>query len=281
MRELRRGRICTIIVNASPCVLRTLQLALTTFVAAIFAGASASCAEDLNWTAAKFETYLTADYTGRSGNLSTSTVWSPFAPLGASGFRLKLDGFANVYGDTSANIFSSGFLVADLKAAGDLMAGYQINRDQLWVKLYAGAVYQRQTQVIWQIGQLAQQESWGAAAAIEGYWKASDRVWFSANVSWLQVDNNASLFYRTGYEIFRNDSGLKISSGAEGGVAVSNANIFKEGKRLDLYNDFIRGGAFINLRYGTHELTLSGGLSQAGNEDVQRPYATLTYGKKF
>ncbi len=262
--------------------LGVLRFAAQLFVLSLISWGFAPCrADEPDRSAPRFETYMSADYSGRSADLSSSTVWSFLGPLGESGPRLKLDGFGNVYGDTSANVFSSGFLAADLNAAGDLMAGYQFTPGPVWIKIYAGAVYERQTLVFWQVGKVVQAQNWGAAAAIESYWRASDRVWFSANVSWLQLDNNTSLSYRTGYEIFRTEGGLKISTGGEGGVAVSNANIFREGKHLDLYNDFVRGGSFLNLRYGTHELTLSGGLSQASNEAIFRPYATLSYGKKF
>jgi hypothetical protein len=229
----------------------------------------------------RYEVYAGADYTGRAAYLSSSTVWSVLGPLAEPGFRLKLDGFANVYGDTGADLFSSGFLAADLKAVGDVMAGYQFNRGSLWVKLYAGAAYQDQMRVIWQAGRITQQQGWGATGAIESFWRPSDRVWASANVTWLQFDNLTSLYSRAAYEVLRMEGGLTISTGGEAALAVSNADAFREGRQLDLYNNYVRAGGLINLRYGTHELTLSGGLSQASDEAAWRPYATLSYGKKF
>jgi hypothetical protein len=62
---------------------------------------------------------------------------------------------------------------------------------------------------------------------------------------------------------------------------ISNANSYSEGKRLDLYNEYVREGALLNLRFWSNDLTLSGGMAKASDEGVWRPYATLSYGKKF
>ncbi len=37
----------------------------------------------------------------------------------------------------------------------------------------------------------------------------------------------------------------------------------------------------MDLRYGSHDLTLSGGLAQASDEAKWRPYASIRYGKQF
>jgi hypothetical protein len=208
-------------------------------------------------------------------------VWSPFGPVAGPGFRIKLDGLASVYGDTNASVLSSNFLAADLKTLGDAMAGYQINYGQIWLKLYAGAAYQAQTRAIWEAGQLIQQKAWGATAAIESFWRVSDRVWTSANISWLQLENTASLYSRGGYEIYRGEGGLRVSAGAEAAGTVSNAGIFKEGRALDLYNNYVRAGPLLNLRYGLNDFSLSGGLSQASDETKLRPYASIRYGRQF
>jgi hypothetical protein len=260
------------------CALRPFGAAL--FVL-IFGGCGACRSQSADRSAPRFEAYVSGDYSGRAGDLSSSTVWSLFGPIAEPGFRLKLDGFANIYGDTNAGLFSNSFLAADLKASGDIMAGYQFNRGSLWVKVYAGAAYQDQMRLIWQAGKIVQQQNWGAAAAVESYWRPSERIWTSVNLSWFESGNNTTLYSKAGYRIFRNDGGLEISAGAEAAATVKNADAFKEGRSLDLYNDYVRGGALINLRFGSHEFTLSGGLSQASDDTVWRPYATLSYGKKF
>ena len=228
-----------------------------------------------------FETYVTADYSGRSAALASSTVWSLFDPVSQPGFRLKVDGFANVDGETNANVFSSGFMAGDLKALGDVMAGYQFNWDNIWVKLYAGAAYRTQTLLVWQAGQLVRQQSYGATAAVESFWQGSNGFWASGNLSWLQFDNTGSLYGRLAYEIMHESEGLKLSVGAETAAMIKNADIYKEGKRLDLYDEYVREGALFNLRYGTHEFTISGGVAKASDERAWRPYATISYGKKF
>ncbi|MGO9543392.1 MAG: cellulose biosynthesis protein BcsS [Rhodomicrobium sp.] len=231
-------------------------------------------------SAPHFESYAGADYDSRSADLTTSLVWSPFNPINQPGLRIKLDGLADVYGVTNASIFGKGFQPGDIMGLGDVMAGYQFNRGPVWIKLYAGASYELQARLIWQAGQVVQQQSWGAAAAVESYWQASDRVWTSANISWLQPGNTTSIYSRAAYE-FYHGSGLKISAGGEAGFTLSNADDFKEGKALDLYNDYVRGGGLLNLRYGSHDLSLSGGLSQANDEAAWRPYATIRYGRQF
>ncbi len=249
---------------------------------ALAAAAAGPCwADEPNASGPRFETYVGADYDGRAAGLTSSSVWSVFGPVNQPGFRLKLDGLADVYGNTDAAVFSSSFAAADLKGVGDVMAGYQFNYGPAWIKLYAGAAYQVQARSFWEAGQIVQQQSWGAAAAIESYWRLSDRVWASANISWLQPDNAASLYSRVAYEIYRSDGGLKLSSGAEASVSVNNADDFKEGSALDIYDNYVRGGALINLRYGANDLTLSGGMAQASGDSVLRPYATVSYGRQF
>ena len=124
-------------------------------VCAAVASACSSCLAD---NVQRFETYVTADYSGRAAALASSTVWSVFGPIDQPGFRLKVDGFASVNGETNANVFSSAFMASDLKALGDVMAGYQFNWQTVWVKLYAGAAYQSQTLAFWQAGQLVAAE---------------------------------------------------------------------------------------------------------------------------
>lgn len=259
--------------------MRSLPAVAASFV--LFLCHSLSLAGDTGTSSLRFETYAGGDYSSRAASLWTSTVWSALGPITEPGLRLKLDGIGNVYGDTSAAVFSSAFLAADLKALGDVMVGYQLNRGSLWVKVYAGAAYQGQARIIYEAGQIIQQQNWGAVGSVETFWRLNDRIWTSVNVSLLQIDLTTSMFSRAAYEIFQGENGLRLSIGAEGGATASNANLFREGKRLDLYNDYLKGGGLINLRYGTHDLSLSGGLSQASDEAAWRPYISLSYGKKF
>jgi hypothetical protein len=211
----------------------------------------------------------------------SNTVWSPFSPVAGPGFRIKLDGLANVYGDSNASVFSSNFLAADLKTFGDAMLGYQLNCGQLWLKLYAGAAYQVQTRAFWEAGQLIRQKAWGPAAAIESFWYVSDRIWTSGNVSWLKADDMVSLYTRSAYEVYRSESGLRLSAGAEAGVTRSNAGLFKEGRALDLYDEYGRAGLLLNLRDGLNDFSLSGGPSQASSNTRLHPYASIRYGRQF
>lgn len=258
-------------------MLRLLCLRSAIACAAITAAYSCSLADD----GQRFETYVTADYGERSAALASSTVWSCFGPLDQSGFRLKVDGFASLYGASNATLFSSAFMAADLTGVGDVMAGYQTKWDNVWIKFYAGATYQAQDLIFWQEARMVQQKAFGAIAAIETYWQSSSRFWASANVSWLQFDNTSSVYDRVAYEILRDWEGLKLSVGMEASAMIRNANTYSDGRRLDLYNEYVREGALLNLRYGSHDLTLSGGLSKASDERSSRPYATLSYGKKF
>ena len=71
--------------------------------AEIVAACSPSLADDVQ----RFETYVTADASTRAAALASSAVWSLFGPIDQPGIRLKIDGFASVYGETNANVFSS------------------------------------------------------------------------------------------------------------------------------------------------------------------------------
>jgi hypothetical protein len=228
----------------------------------------------------RLESYVTADYSGRSASLASSMVWSVFGPLEAPGFRLKLDSLGSVYGESDAAVFSSAFMAADLKMLADVMAGYQFEWDRFWIKLYAGAALQRQTRVVWQYGFVFPSQEYGATAAIESFWR-EDRLWISTDVSWLQIDNTTSFLERVAYEAIRIEEGFTVSGGAEMGAVLKRANNYRLGKRLDDMESFVKGGALIEIEYFSHELTLSAGLEKASDEAEWRPYATFSYGKKF
>jgi hypothetical protein len=258
-------------------VLRSLFWRSAIVCAAVVATRFPCLADDVR----RFETYVTADYSGRAAALASSTVWSLFGAIDQPGFRLKVDGFASVNGENNANVFSSAFMAADLRALGDVMAGYQLNWDSIWVKFYAGAAHQVQTLAFWQAGQLVQEKSYGTTAAVETFWQGSSGLWASGNLSWLQFDNTTSFYGRIAYKIMHESEGLNLSVGAETGAMIKNADIYKDGRRLDLYNEYVREGALLNFRYGSNDLTISGGFASASDEGAWRPYATISYGKKF
>jgi hypothetical protein len=248
-------------------------------VAALFNWGSPSCrAEDA--ASRSFETYSGVDYDGRAASLTSTLIWSYPSPIDLPGFRIRADGLADVYGDTNANVFSNNFLAASLKGLGDVMAGVQFNLGTAWIKLYGGAAYEAQARLFWQIGRLTQVQTWGGAAAAEGFMPLSDRIWTSAAISWLQPDSSASIYSRMAYEIYK-DGKLKISAGAEAGFTLGNADLYKEGLRLNQYSEYMREGALLNVRYGVHDFSLSGGLSHASDETFARPYATIRYGRQF
>jgi hypothetical protein len=228
----------------------------------------------------RFETYIGADYDGRAASLTTSTVWSVSGPVSEPGFRIKLDGLADIYGNTNASVLSSSFQAADLKGLGAIMAGYQFQLGQFWLKLYAGAAYEAKAAVIWDVGQVLQTSNWGASAAFEGYWQLDERIWSSLSISWLQPDQSGTIYEKAGYDIYK-DKDWRIAAGAEAGFTLGNADSFKEGKALNDYNTYSRAGALLNFHYGANEITLSGGFSRASNEDALRPYATVRYGRQF
>ncbi len=213
--------------------------------------------------------------------MASSTVWSSFAPVDQPGFRLKLDGFTSIYGASNASVFSGAFMASDLETLADLMAGYQVQWGQLWIKLYGGAAYQGQTRIFWQVGQTVPLQNYGAAAGIETYWRGDGRFWASANVSWLQIDETVSLYERAAYEFAEVIEGLSVSCGAEIGATLKNADIYRTGTQLADEEGFVKGGALLNLRYGSHDLTLSGGMQKASDDGPWSLYATLSYGKKF
>ncbi len=250
--------------------------------AAILAACSGCRADGVQ----RFETYVTADYAGSSAALASSTVWSVFGPVDQPGWRLKIDSLASVYGN--AHVFSSAFMAANMTTLGDVMAGYQLNWGNIWAKLYAGAAYQAQTQAFWEAGQIVTQKNYWATAAVEGFWQGGSGFWASGNLSWLQFDNTTSFYGRFAYKLMSGE-GLNLSVGAETTATIKNAESFDVGRRLNLYNECVREGALLNLRYGSNELTLSGGLAIDRDESTWRSsptisagsYATLSYGRKF
>ena len=229
----------------------------------------------------RFEVYMGADSDGRTANVTSSLVWSVFGPVTQPGFRLKLDGLADIYGDTDASLFSAKFMAADLKNVSNLMAGYQFNYGSAQIKLYAGAASSVQTRIYYSIGQILQESSFGAAAAFQAYWPMSDRIWASLNVTWVQPNDSTWIYSRSAYEIYRTPGGLRIAAGAEVNFTLAGDPTFKEGRSFDVYKKYFRGGALLNLRYGSNDLSLSAGLSQANEESMSRPYAGISYGRQF
>ena len=257
------------------------QIGLSLAALAIAAPANMPCwADSPSAEELRYEVYVGAGYDSRAANLSSSTVWSPFDPVNQSGFRLKFDGLAGLYGETDASPFSGNYMLACEKDVADLMVGYQFKYGPAWIKLYAGAAYEAQTVIDWKrynynyLEKSAQQKVVGAALAFDGYWPMSDRAWASLNVTWLQPVDSVSIYSRAAHEIYRTDWGLKISAGVE-------ANISRVGEPNGASDLHIQGGALLNLRYGVNDFSLSGGLSQASDETVSRPYASISYGRQF
>ncbi len=229
----------------------------------------------------RYEVYGEGDYNGHMANLTTSVVWSVFGPVTQPGFRLKLDGLTDVCSWTDASFFSSNFMAVGLKDAADVMIGYQFQYGPAWIKLYAGAAYEMQTRFNSDLGLIPQPNTWGGAAAFQRYWPMSDRIWASLSVTWLQPDDSTSIYSRAAYEIYRDDSGLKISTGVEANFSLAGEPSPKDGRMFDHYEKYLQGGALLNLRYGVNDFSLSGGLSQASDETVSRPYASISYGRQF
>ncbi len=246
-------------------------------LASLLAGACLCRADDEQ----HFESYVTVDYGGRSAGVASSTVWSAFDPVDQPGFRLKLDGFTSVYGESNAGIFSGAFMAADLKSIADAMAGYQAHWGQYWIKLYGGAAFQNQTQIFWQVGQMVPLQNFGATAGIETYWHGNGPFWASANASWLQFDETISFYERVAYEMNGWIEGLSVSCGTEIGAIAQNANVYRTGTRLDADDTYVKAGALLNVRFWSHDLTLSGGMQKASDDGAWSPYATLSYGRKF
>ncbi len=251
------------------------------FCVSLFAAIMPCHAADTDASGQRFEVYTSADYDGRAASLSSAAVWSFWGPVGEVGPRIKLDGLVGGYGATNASVFSSNFMASDLQTLSGLTVGYQFNTGPLWIKLYAGAAYQAQIRAFLDAGSIVQQRALGPTAAVETYWRAGNRVWTSANISWLQPGNSVSLYSEAAYEVYRIDGGIDISAGAETAFAIGNANSFKEGKAIGRYNDYLRGGGLLNIRYGIHDFTLSGGVSGANTGEGCTPYATIRYGRKF
>jgi hypothetical protein len=258
-------------------VLRLLYLRSACILVALLAGFPCFAVDG-----PRFETYLSGEYSVRAVGVATATVWSPFGSVEEPGLRLKLGSQANFYGDGQASAFSSAFMAADFKTLAGLMAGYQAHFDQIWVKVYGGAARQAQSRLYWQIGRTVQERGYGAAIAIEGFWRGKDGLMLSGDASWLQFDNTISFYQRAAYEVARvDDSKLAVSTGLELGAVLQDANIYSAGRRLDGEDGFVKAGAVLNIRYRSHELTLSGGGGKGSDEGSWRPYATLSYGKKF
>ncbi|MBT3069702.1 cellulose biosynthesis protein BcsS [Rhodomicrobium sp. Az07] len=234
----------------------------------------------------RFESYVTVDYAGRSAAVAESTVWSPFSPVDRRGFRLKLDGLVGVSGETDAGVFSNDFYAQRLGSGGSLSAGYQANRGPVWVKAYVGAAYATRADrlsddghVAWDADKLEQSMQFGAIASIDVWWRLADRIWTSANASYSQVANTASLYGRAAYEIHR-DEAICLSLGVEGSFSSYKEN-FSEGNRAGKNETYAKAGALLNMRYGANDISLSGGGASASENEDYRAYATVSFGRKF
>ncbi len=184
-----------------------------------------------------------------------------------------------------------------MKTMTDLMIGYQFKYGPAWIKFYAGAVYEPQTNFgiireysnnLPEVVPIATQEKpLGAAVALQSYWALSDRVWATLNVTWLQPEEAASIYTRAAYEIYRSEGGLKFAAGAEANFSLIEGAGVSDCKVLRGCENNYQGGALLNLRYGANDFSLSGGLSQASDDAGShayastRPYMSISYGRQF
>lgn len=276
------------------------QIRLPLAVLAIATPASMPCpAEEAKTREPRFETYMGADFDGRTANATSSLIWSVFGPVSRPGFRLKLDSLAGIYEELDTSVVPSRPLGVGQKSVTDVMAGYQFNYGRVWVKLYAGAGYGAQTGTSWRrynygySGTPIQQQEFGVAAAFQSYWRVNDRVWTSLSATWLQPESSISIYSRGAYDVYRTKGGLAISAGAEASFSSAGAGIpynrrtCHNEESFECYDSNRRAGALLNLRYGANDLTLSGGMSQTygqaghGPYASTSPYAGISYGRQF
>lgn len=262
-------------------MLRSLYLRPAITSAALIAACGPGLADGDN----RFETYVTVDCSSRSAAFASSTVWSVLGPVEEPGFRLKIAGLSSFDGEGNAGVFSSSFMAADVSTQANVMAGYMFEWRDVWIKLYAGGAYQTtayhlHTYDFLDINTLLSKANMGAAAALETYWEDESGFWLSGGLSWLQQNNTGSFYGRAAYKVMAESEGLDLSFGAETGAAVWDPDVYRDGKRAG-YDEYVRAGGLINLRYGSNDLTLSGGVAADTEEREWRPYATISYGRKF
>jgi hypothetical protein len=123
-------------------------------------------------------------------------------------------------------------------------------------------------------------QQWGAKATLDAWYRVNSRVWVSASANYLQIGKNASLYSKGAYEVWKGER-LVVALGGEASAGLGEQRFFDAGRRLNAFGDYYRGGGLVNIRYGSHDVSLSGGMS--GNSDESRlwPYVTLNYGRKF
>ncbi len=251
----------------------------------ILASGICGCARDgacqTEGNAERFEVYTTADLQPATASLVSTGVWSVFGPITEPGFRLRADGLANLYGDGDTQFFASGFVPGGVKAAASVLPGYQVRLGDLWVKAYAGAAYQSTVLYFPSIGRTAQISAWGPAATLDVYWSLSERCWASSTVSWTSANSTVTGYARAGYAFYQPQPDFRISAGVEGGVAIDSPPVFRLGRRIDYTEDTDRAGLLLNLRLGSHDVSLSGGLATAPSEQAAHPYVLISYGKRF
>ena len=119
------------------------QIGLSLAALAITAPANMPClADGSSAEELRYEVYVGAGYDSRTANLYLKLVWSPFDPVNQSGFRLKFDGLAGLYGETNASlVLQQLYVAASSERVTDLMVGYQFEYGSATIKLYAGGAY--------------------------------------------------------------------------------------------------------------------------------------------
>jgi hypothetical protein len=235
--------------------------------------------EERPQSAPRFEVYSGVDYAHSGAAIYENAVWSLFGPVTEPGFRVEAIAAGTLSGSGSAAIFSKDFSLGRLVASDALLAGYQFNAGSLWLKLYAGVAYQSLAQPDRAAGLTFEKRGFGTEVAVESWWRPAERVWASADLSFVTVNEGASLYARVGYEIFRSGR-VTLSLG-------SDFSLFEDGIPLDsgsqrLPHDlYLREGGLLNARAGAHDLTLSGGFAESSKDGAREPYLTLSYGLKF
>lgn len=219
----------------------------------------------------RFEVYtgVSAAETGGSGY--TSVVWSPRGSVREQGWRLRSGADygvvrdRHIYGDERVTVKKKS-----QKTVADVGLGYQGDLRFLWLKLYGGGVFRDETIRLDGHTTNLGSTQFGAYIAVESWWRLGHGFWSSVDLKWTTLDNGISVFSRLGYSAAQTEHMPGLGAGLEASVHADDIDALSQ-----------KGGVFVQGVWGFHEVTLSGGLSQTDQSDDWKPYASVSYGRKF
>ena len=211
------------------------------------------------------ETWVGAEAFHRTWSLYSGVTLAPGASITTEGVRLRAVVGQGQYRTAAQGVGVSPFV--------DALAGYQMHRGALTLKLFAGATGVANIESRRDLADLWSHTRVGPKLVLETWWAISPSGWTSLDVSWTGVHDVAYVRSRSGVRLMP-----ALSLGIEGAMVAS-------GNMTSL-----RAGPLLRYEWVAGEVSVSGGITSdtasmwSGSTTPEREpggYLTLNWLQRF